>query len=48
VREVEAGLGVEINPVVATDQEWRHPLGLLERMKQGPLVELAVRDADDR
>jgi predicted nucleotidyltransferase len=48
VREVEAGLGVEINPVVVSDEEWRHPLGLLERVKQGPLVELGVRDADDR
>src|SRR2546423_7115904 len=28
VREVEDGLGVEINPVVVADEEWRHPVGL--------------------
>lgn len=48
VREVEAGLGVEINPVVVSDEEWRHPLGLLDRVKREPVVELEVGDADDR
>ena len=48
VREVEDALGVEINPVVVTDEEWRHPVGLPERVKREPLVELDLHDADDR
>lgn len=47
-REVEDDLGVEINPIVVTDDEWRQPTGLLERVKREPLVELDLHDADDR
>ena len=45
---VEQRLGLEINPIVVGDADWDHPLGLLERVKNQPVVELAVSDADDR
>jgi len=45
---VEQELGIEINPIVVADAEWRHPSGLIERLKQEPLVELEVGRADDR
>jgi predicted nucleotidyltransferase len=45
---VEQRLGLEINPIVVGEADWDHPLGLLARVKQEPVVELAVRDADDR
>jgi predicted nucleotidyltransferase len=45
---VEERLGVEINPVVVGESDWDHPLGLLARVKDEPVVELAVADADDR
>lgn len=47
-RAVEQQLGLEVNPIVVGDADWDHPLGLLERVKNGPVVELAVRDGDDR
>jgi predicted nucleotidyltransferase len=45
---VEQQLGLEINPIVVGDADWDHPLGLLERIKNQPVVELVVRNADDR
>jgi predicted nucleotidyltransferase len=45
---VEQRLGLEINPIVVGDADWDHPLGLLARVKNEPVVELAVADADDR
>jgi predicted nucleotidyltransferase len=45
---VEQRLGVEINPIVVGDADWDHPVGLVARVQSQPVVELAVRDADDR
>jgi predicted nucleotidyltransferase len=45
---VEERLGLEVNPIVVGEADWDHPLGLLARVRQEPLVELALGDADRR
>lgn len=45
VRPVEAELGVEINPIVLSDAEWTHPLGLPARIKKNAVVQLKVPHA---
>jgi predicted nucleotidyltransferase len=47
-RAVEEQLGVEVNAIVVSDDEWTHARGLPARVKDGALVELKVSDADDR
>jgi predicted nucleotidyltransferase len=47
-QSVEERLGLEINPIVVGDEDWDHPLGLLARVKQEPVVQLAVGDVDHR
>jgi predicted nucleotidyltransferase len=47
-RGVEERLGVAINPIVVTDEEWHQPQGLLTRVQREPLVELNVARGDDR
>jgi predicted nucleotidyltransferase len=47
-RTVEDRLGVAINPIVVTDDEWRRQKGLLARVQREPLVELNVAYDDDR
>jgi predicted nucleotidyltransferase len=45
-RAVEDRLGVAINPIVVSDDEWRRPQGLA-RVQREPLVELNVDHDDD-
>ena len=41
-RRAEEDLNIEVNPVLASPDEWATPRGLLRRIKSGPLVELDV------
>jgi predicted nucleotidyltransferase len=47
-RAVEDRLGVAINPIVVSYDEWKQPGGMLARIQREPLVELEVKADDDR
>ncbi len=42
-RRAEEQLGLEVNPTFASVEDWQHPVGLLKRIKSGPLIELPLR-----
>lgn len=42
-RDVERRLQLEVNPIVVAEEEWEHhPLGLVSRVRAGPVVELEL------
>jgi len=42
-RDVERQLRIEVNPIVVAEEEWEHhPVGLVSRVRAGPVVELDV------
>ncbi|TML96461.1 MAG: ArsR family transcriptional regulator [Actinobacteria bacterium] len=41
-RRAESELNLEVNPIIATHDEWQKPRGLLKRIQVGPLVELEL------
>lgn len=41
-RQAEESLGMEVNPVVLSPEEWTTPKGLARRIKTGPLVEVPL------
>lgn len=41
-RRAESELDLEVNPIIATRDEWENPQGLLKRIQQGPLVRLEL------
>ncbi len=47
-REVERRLGLEVNPIIVSEEEWKHQrVGLVRRVQTGPIVELEL-NGDDR
>jgi predicted nucleotidyltransferase len=47
-RSVEDQLGLEVNPIVMSEEEWQAAGGLVARVRREPLVALEVNGANDR